>query len=286
MTRRATNIGSLITLLALLIPAFAFLFNSARHSEDDLSENQPLAFSLQPSAFILLLISLGVLLILGPEFLYLRDNFFYRINTVFKFYYQAWILLSIAVAFCVAVMLSELRGFASYLYTSIMILVIGLGLVYPVFSLPNKTDNFKANSPQQRTLDGAAYLANTMPDDYQAFQFMRGLEPGIVAEAVGGQYSEYARVSTFTGLPTVLGWPGHEGQWRDNSLQGTRQVDIESLYSTPDLAATQLIIKQYNIRYIYIGNLERSTYRVNEEKFGRFLKLIYQQGTVSIYEVP
>jgi uncharacterized membrane protein len=216
----------------------------------------------------------------------LRDNFFYRINTVFKFYYQAWILLSIAAAFGTAVLLSELRGLASSVYRVISIVVIGLGIVYPLFSIPSKTDDFKANNPNQRTLDGSAYLASSMPDDYQAFQFMRGLEPGVVAEAVGGAYSEYARVSTFTGLPTVLGWTNHESQWRDASLQGTRQIDIEALYSTPDWAATEQVINQYHIRYVYVGSLERTTYRVKDDKLNQHLKLIYQQGTVSIYEVP
>ena len=102
---------------------------------------------LHPSAFALLLISLGTLLILGPEFFYLRDNFGYRINTVFKFYYQAWILLSIAAAFAVAVMLHELRGLASIFYTALIVIVIAMGIFYPVFSLPSKTDNFKANNP-------------------------------------------------------------------------------------------------------------------------------------------
>jgi uncharacterized membrane protein len=125
-----------------------------------------------------------------------------------------------------------------------------------------------------------------MPDDYQAFQFMQQLEEGVVAEAVGGQYSEYARVSTFTGMPDVLGWPGHEGQWRDSSLQGTRSDDIKTLYTTSNWNAAQEIINKYNIKYVYIGNLERSTYPVNEEKFGQFLQKIYQQGSVTIYEVP
>jgi YYY domain-containing protein len=279
MALRAIKIFSLLTLLALLIPSLAFLFRRDRLA----LQPQP---SPQTSAFVLLLLSLGVLLIIGPEFLYLRDNFGYRINTVFKFYYQAWILLSLAAAFGIAVMVSELRGVSSALYSVFIGLVIGLGLVYPAFSIPSKTDNFKANNPIQRSLDGSAYLANTMPDDYRAIQFMQTLEPGVVAEAVGGQYSEYARVSTFTGMPAVLGWPGHEGQWRDFALQGARQADIEMLYTTPDWTATQQIIKDYNIRYIYIGNLERSTYRVDEEKFGRFLKPIYEQGSVTIYEVP
>jgi uncharacterized membrane protein len=279
LKRRGTNIGSLLTLLALLIPALAFLFRKEQPEENT-------SASVQPSAFILLVISLGTLLILAPDFFYLRDNFGYRINTVFKFYYQAWILLSIAAAFTVAVMLHELRGLASILYTGLIFIVIAMGLFYPVFSLPNKTDNFKAGNPSQRTLDGSGYLAGFLPEDYQAFTFMKTLEPGVVAEAVGGQYSEYARVATFTGMPAVLGWPGHEGQWRDNALQGSRQDDIQTLFTTPDWVTAQEIINRYNIRYVYVGPLERSTYPVNEEKFSLFLKLVYKQGNVTIYEVP
>ena len=271
MARRLSYIGSLLTLLALLFPALSFLFKSETSSS---------------SSFVLLMIALGLLLILGPDFLYLRDNFGYRINTVFKFYYQAWILLSLVAAFALAVMLSKLRGLASIFYAIVMALVIGVGLVYPVLSLPSKTDNFKANHPEQRTLDGGAYLANTMPDDYQAIQFMEKLAPGVVAEAVGGQYSEYARIATYTGMPTVLGWPGHEGQWRDQTLQGSREQDIETLYTSNDWATAQEIIDRYNIRYIVVGNLERSTYQVNEDKFNRFLKPVFQQGNVTVYEVP
>ena len=307
LTRRWQNIGALLTLLALLIPALSFLFSS----NDDLPDQPsafrlpssdfilppssfilpPSPFLLHPSSFILLLIALGILLILGPDFFYLRDNFGYRINTVFKFYYQAWILLALAASYSAAVMFSNLRGLGSKLYSTLMVVVIAIGLIYPVLSLPNKTDNFKTARPELRTLDGSAYLASSMPDDYQAIQFITRLDQGVVAEAVGGQYSEYARVATFTGMSTVLGWPGHEGQWRDYSLQGSRQQDIETLYATPDWATAQAIIQRYDIRYIYVGNLERSTYRVNEEKFNLFLKRIFPMdntpaGSVVIYEVP
>jgi YYY domain-containing protein len=270
MERRLSYVGGLLTLLALLIPSLSFLFRS----ENNLA------------SFILLMLSLGVLLILGPDFLYLRDNFGYRINTIFKFYYQAWILLSLAAAFGAAVLSSELRGVASALFTAGLVIVIGTGLVYPLFSLQSKTDNFKAQHPEQRTLDGTAYLANIMPDDYQAFQVMKQVKPGVIAEAVGGQYTEYARFSTFTGLPTVLGWPGHEGQWRDQALQGSRRDDIQTLYTTSDWTTAQQIIDRYNIRYIVVGNLERNTYPVNEEKFSRFLKPFLQKGNLVIYEVP
>jgi YYY domain-containing protein len=280
MKRRGTNTGSLLTLLALLVPALAFLFPKHDSMKEDTAGN------IRPSSFALLLISLGTLLILGPDFFYLRDNFGYRINTVFKFYYQAWILLSLAAAFTVAVLLQELRGLAFILYTGLIIIVIVMGLFYPIFSLPSKTDYFKANNPGQRTLDGSTYLTGFLPEDYQAFAFMKTLEPGVVAEAVGGQYSEYARVATFTGMPAVLGWPGHESQWRDSALQGSRQKDIETLFTTADWATVQEIINRYNIRYVYVGPLERTTYPVNEEKFTLFLRSVYQQGNVTIYEIP
>jgi len=291
MARRWSYMGGLLTLVALLIPALAFLFarqdnESTDVISDDFSE-EPQHFQLDGSArFVLLLITVGTLLILGPDFFYLRDNFGYRINTIFKFYYQAWELLSIAAAFGVAVMFSELRGAVSKAYSVLIVLVIAAGLAYPVFALPTKTNNFKVDNPEQRTLDGSVYLATYMADDYQAIQFMKGLEPGVVAEAVGGQYSEYARISTYTGMPAVLGWPGHEAQWRDGTLLGSRESDIETLDSTPDWSTTKSIIDRYDIRYIVVGGLERSTYRVNEEKFNNYLKAVYRQGNTAIYEVP
>ncbi len=125
-----------------------------------------------------------------------------------------------------------------------------------------------------------------IPDEAAAITWLRSAPDGVVAEAIGGSYSGYGRISIYTGLPTVLGWPGHEAQWRDTSLQGSRQQDIETLYTTPDWATTQDIIKRYQIRYIVVGNLERTQYRVNEEKFNRFLKPVFQQGSTTVYEVP
>jgi YYY domain-containing protein len=268
MLRRLSHIGSLITLLALLIPALAFLFRSERNS----------------SAFVLLMIALGALLILGPEFLYLRDNFGYRINTIFKFYYQAWIVLSIAAAYCVILLLRSLRGSANAAFSLIVALVLLVGLTYPALSLFNKTNNFKP--PAGFTLDDFDRVQRENPDEAAAINWLRSAPDGVVAEAVGGAYSNYGRISIYTGLPTVLGWGNHEGQWRDQALQGTRTEDIETLYVTNDWQTTQSIIDRYNIRYIYVGNLERSTYRVNEEKFSRFLRPVFQQGSAIVYAVP
>src|SRR5215216_353357 len=247
-------IADILTVLALLIPTLAFLFKSERNS----------------SSFVLLMIALGVLLIIGPEFLYLRDNFGYRINTIFKFYYQAWIVLSLAAAYGIVTLFRNLRGAANAVFSVLFALVLIVGLTYPVLSVFNKTSNF--NPPFGRTLDDFDRVQRENPDEAAAIRWLQSAPDGVVLEATGGAYSNYARISVYTGLPTILGWDNHEGQWRDQSLQGTRKQDIEILYTTKDWITTQEIINRYQIRYIYVGNLERSTYQVNEEKFNGFLK--------------
>jgi YYY domain-containing protein len=289
--RRLSHIASLITLLAVLIPALAFLF--PRHtsrithyeSNESSADSEPLPFILHPSSFILLLLILGAILILAPEFVYLRDKFGYRINTIFKFYYQAWMLWSLAAAFATAYLLQNLRGLKNIVFSLLIGLVIFAGLLYPALSLLTKTNNFKP--PYGFTLDDFDRIARENPDEAAAIEFLRAVPDGIIVEAVGGSYSNYARISTYTGLQTVLGWPGHEDQWRGSyAPQGSRSDDITKFYSTTRWEEAQSILDQYDIRYIYIGGLERASMRVNEEKFKTHLKPIFQQGDVVIYEAP
>ncbi|MHB8778805.1 MAG: DUF2298 domain-containing protein [Anaerolineales bacterium] len=283
--RRLTYIGSLITLLAVLIPSLSFLFAAARQPEiEDRNPIIPLGHN-AANQFVLILVVLGTLLVLAPEFVYLRDQFGYRINTVFKFYYQAWILLSLAAAFGVGILLQNLRGFANTIFRVLIGFVIFAGLLYPVFGLLTKTNNFKPVFGY--TLNDFERVKRENPDEAAALEFLLNAPNGVVAEAVGDGYSGYARVSMFTGLQTVLGWPGHEAQWRGTfAPQGSRRDDIMKLYSTSRWEEAQFIIKQYNIRYIFIGTLERVSMPVNEEKFQLYLKPVFQQGGTVIYEVP
>ena len=282
--RRLTHIGSLLTLLALLIPSLSFLFASPLQRERAEGEGESI---IHHSSFIILLVVLGTLLILGPDFLYLRDNFGYRINTIFKFYYQAWILLSIASAYGTAVLLKNLRGGANIIFNAIFVILLVVGLTYPVLGFPNKVNGFKP--PFGFTLDDFDRVLRENPDEAAAITFLRSAPDGVIAEATGNPYSSVGRISIYTGLPTILGWGNHEGQWHGADFGGLlnqRKLDIETLYATPDWQTTQLLLDQYNVRYVVVGNLERSSYRVNEEKFNTFLKPVFSQRTITIYEVP
>jgi len=245
----------------------------------------PTGIRLHPSSFILFIILLASLLVIAPDFVYLRDGFGYRINTVFKFYYQAWQLWAIAAAFGSAVLMQTLRGVRNVAWSVVFALVIGAGLVYPILGVLNKTNNF--NPPFDYTLDSSEYLDRISPDDAAAIHFLDSAPMGVVAESIGGSYSGYARIATYTGLPTVLGWPWHEFQWRGSfTPHGTREGDIKTLYEARDWETARIILERYHIRYIVLGLLERTTYDVSDAKFQNNLQIIFQAGNTVIYEVP
>jgi YYY domain-containing protein len=295
-TRQLLYIGGLLTLLAVLFPALAFLFSKGglqvnklqvEGSTSQPSDLQTFKPSNLPTPFILLLITLATLLVIGPDFLYLRDQFGNRMNTVFKFYYQAWMLWSLAASFGVALLLKNLRGAAEWIFRVFIVLLLIVGLTYPVMAYATKTNNL--DLPNGFTLDDFERVKRDTPDEAAAIQYLMGAADGVIVEASipFASYTGYARISTYTGLPTVLGWPMHESQWRGTAEpQGNRQGDIETLYTTPDWETARQIIQNYHIRYIVIGDLERTTYKVQDEKFYKALTMVFQQGSVTIYEAP
>lgn len=169
-----------------------------------------------------------------------------------------------------------------------------MSLVYPALSLWNKTGGFNTS---KLTLDSAAYLVDSSPDELAAINWLGTAPGGVIAEAVsptGGSYTNYARISTHSGLPAVLGWMGHESQWRGgNTEMGSRQSDIERLYCSWHWEETKQILDDYNIRYVVLGSLERTTYQKNqgscasgldESKFYKYLVPVFKQGSITIYQ--
>jgi YYY domain-containing protein len=282
--RRLSYIGGLLTIASILWLSLSHLLTVDRGLQT-VDEATPTVHRPPSTVFVLLLILLASLLILAPDFVYLRDGFGYRINTVFKFYYQAWQLWSLAAAFGTAVLLRNLRGVWNVVWRVVLGLILIAGLAYPVLAFLNKTENFKPRLGYN--LDSSAHLENDNPEDAAAIRYLQSAPLGVVAEAIGGSYSYHARISTHTGLPTVLGWSWHEYQWRgDWSAHGTRETDIQALYEAPDWDNARAIIDRYQIRYIVVGLLERTTYDLSETKFQQHLVVLFQAGNTIVYGVP
>jgi YYY domain-containing protein len=291
LARRIAMPGAWLSLLGILTLVVSQLLYIVQKRAETVSEEvfTPDSDLAQPTdvsrAFVLLMVLVGAGLVLFPEFFYLRDQFGWRMNTIFKFYYQAWILWAVAAAYASACLWDELNGLLAWLGRIGAVAAIGLGLIYPVFLIPDRANNFK---PQVWSLDGADYLLRYNTDEYNGIQFLQSAPYGVVAEAVGGSYDAgFARIATHTGLPNVLGWPGHESQWRGGGEEiGSRQTDVELLYTTTDWNQAKSVLERYAIRYVYIGGAETSKYRVNLAKFEKRLSIVYTSGSVVIYEVP
>jgi len=238
----------------------------------------------QISCFVLLLLATGALLAFSVEYVYLRDNFGTRMNTVFKFYFQAWMVWGIAGAYALANFIRRNRVGMGM----VAVLLVAAGFVYPVLAIPARA-NETGGRP---TLDGTAYLAEMEPDDYAAFVWLNQNVSGapVLLEAPGDRAQAYVyagRVSANTGLPTLLGWAGHEHQWRGSyDEQARREPDIESLYTSVDAREVMALVSKYDIRYIYVGPLERTRYpAAGLAKFAGLGEAVYDTGKVTIYRM-
>ncbi len=285
LLRRLRSPGTWLTLGILLTIALGVLLKRNGNPENNVETGAgETTHDREAELFVFILVFLGLLLTIFPEFFYLRDQFGTRMNTIFKFYFQAWIFWGIAAAVGSAMLFHQLRGWRGVVFQVVWILTVTAGLAYPVVMLWNKTNAFSMN---EWTLDGNAYIRKYNPDEYAAISWLQDAPMGVVAEAIGGSYTDYARVSTRTGLPTVLGWPGHESQWRGGGEEmGSRLSEIQLLYETGDWNEALRILQGYNVRYVFIGHLERSAYRVETAKFEDNLAAIFTNNSVTIFEVP
>ncbi len=269
-----------LVLVGMIVAAGLVLARRGRRGASDLALTSR-------AAFVLLLCVTGALLCLSVEYVYLQDHFGNRMNTVFKFYFQAWVLWGVAGAYGMAALLRRgRRGVGEWVALGAAGLIVGGGLVYPMLAVQARAGEYGGES----TLDGTAYLAETHPGDYAAIAWLNETVDGAptILEAPGDQFKSYGyegRVSAHTGLPTLLGWGGHEHQWRgDYDEPARRERDIEVIYTSLSADHVLALLDIYDVRYVYVGPLERSRYApAGLDKFAGLLETVYQTDLVTIY---
>jgi YYY domain-containing protein len=234
-------------------------------------------------AFALLLFAAGAVLTLSVEFIFLQDLFGTRMNTVFKLYYQAWTLWSAAGAYAVMRLLTS-REVAGKVIGAIALAFVAAGLLVAPMMASAKTDNFAARP----TLDGAAYLQRSNPDDAKMIAWLNANakdDPTILEASSTGAYGYEGRISAFTGLPVVLGWGGHQHQWRGSYDEPARRDPlVETIYSSTDPAEAQKLLRDFDVRYVIIGDIERTRYSSEGlAKFEQMCATVFQSGNSTIY---
>jgi YYY domain-containing protein len=365
-TRLTSRDWSLLT--AVILVGIVALSLLALWRETDAAKEETQRRSSHVFALALILVS--ALLVLGAEFFFIQDQFNARMNTVFKLYYQAWLLLSIAGGFALYELAREWRslpaavvrgrvefrptlgdwswgelgvagatlagavvgvvlmrdsvvglmivgaligGGVLFALSSLVVLAwraaepperatasvvswrsvwagaiaafVVAAFVYPITATYNRTNDFKSS----QTLDGLRYVREGNPDEYAAIQWV-GDRSGdmVIAEAVGHGYrAETSRVSGATGVPTILGWQGHESQWRGGPEDfAGRPEDLQTLYTSTDTDTVRSIIQKYGLTHVFVGPAERAEYQdVAIPQMTDLFEPAFEQGEVVIYRV-
>ena len=259
--------------------------------------------------FIVLMIILSTSLLIFPEFFYFKDIYpgHFRANTMFKLGYQAFMMMSIASGYIIIRFAKKIKNqsaswrtktkntnlkilkFLRFAFLIFLIPQLFLVSIYPYYAINSYYDHFKT----YHGLDGAEWLKNQYPDDYQAISWLKDHVPvttshlPVIAEAVGESYTDYARVSAYTGLPTIIGWPVHEWLWRGSYDEaGARIPEVQTIYESKDLESTKSLLEKYNVSYVFLGTLEREKYKeLNEEKFEELGKVVFESGRTRIFEI-
>ncbi|MDQ2998450.1 MAG: DUF2298 domain-containing protein, partial [Chloroflexota bacterium] len=254
-----------------------------------------------------------------------------RMNTVFKFGMQSWVLFGLPSALALSALWSAMRVprlaaagdqanvgartgrtsalLAAYAWRAVAVVLIGAALVYPLTATPARVAD-RIDTSIGPTLDGIAFMRSdkgSWGENNQSFSFvqdaaalgwMRANISGtpIVLEAHTEAYRWGGRVSIYTGLPTLLGWPWHETQQRSVATVGpvlaSRQSLIQDLYSSTDQEAALRKLRLYGVEYVYVGQLERALYdAAGLAKFDTMvqssqIQQVYAAADTRIYQIP
>jgi len=237
---------------------------------------------------VAMLIAVGFGILVFTELFYFDDLFGgreERMNTVFKYYIQAWLLWSIASAYAFFDLYEKKYRMkkAAMLVFSFLIVLNSLYLFTGTYA---KTGGFAQNM----SLDGMAFMKKTNFGSYDAVYWLNTNVNGtpVILESPGLSFRETSIISAFTGLPSVIGWVSHELMWRNNWEElSKRMADVDRIYNTADYQEAALLLKKYNVSYIYVGELEFKKYSdAGLRKFwnSSYFEHVYR-GASEIYKV-
>ncbi|MCB9127026.1 MAG: phospholipid carrier-dependent glycosyltransferase [Ardenticatenales bacterium] len=277
--------------LLLLIPALLLFFRA---------EPQPLW------QMALFMVIVGLALVIVVELVVLTGDVG-RMNTVFKFYLQVWLLWGIAAAIGMAQIAPTLARWSGpwrWLWRGSVALLFAITLLYPIFSTYAKI-NDRFDRSVGPTLDGMAFMEKAiyngprgplpLSDDAAAIRWLQENVSGspTVAEMVQALYNPSSRITMYTGNPSIVGWDWHQRQQRAASLPGQveqRGADVQQLYNSPDATLAQQILTRYGVDYIVVGGWEKAN--SSPEGIAKFAANdgvlwdeVYNEANTQIYRV-
>lgn len=306
--------------LLLILPSIAvFVSLSFRQSKELRKMTLPMILFLSS---ILLIVFTE--LFFFKDLFHIANPPYFRANTVFKFTYHAWILMGISSAMFLWLAwksLGKIKALgigisADIAYFLVVSVIFTLSFSYAHFGFSqaygfDTVDITKKLSEKTKdgsyTLDGTKYVSFRNTGDYETIKWLNEnqKERVVILEAVGGAYTYFARIGVNTGMGNIINWETHQWTWRFKYPDGVKDwkevtekksdtgysaiaattQEVRTVYQTEDIEEARSILKKYNVKYVYVGDSERSTYAVREEKFSELGKVVFRSERSVLYEI-
>jgi YYY domain-containing protein len=253
--------------------------------------------SRKETEFILTLSLAGALIVLFCDVFYIKTPLggdFTRFNTVTHLYVQIWVFFALVAAYAIYFVLNSVKSRLKYIWATLLFLLVLASLIQPIGLVTEWTSETHDYFGISRgTLDGLAYVKIIAPGDYEAINWINEHINGshVILEVPGPSYEFTSRISTMTGLPTVIGWTNtHEVMWRGNwDKVAGRDMDVDNIYKSPDSDEALALLRKYNVEYVYVGKLEKEKYPAESlQKFAtdsERYEPIYEKDGVTVFQV-
>ncbi len=254
---------------------------------------------------VLFLIGTSLAITLMVELVYVEGDIG-RMNTVFKFYLQAWTFMAVSAAAALCWLISMAKDWKSpfrIIWRVLFLILLSGAAIYPILGGVAKIkDRMVIDAPH--TLDGMEYMkyatyhdldtAMDLSQDYEAIRWVQDNIQGspVIVEANQVEYHWATRYTVYTGLPGVVGWNWHQRQQRTLTPHDwvfSRVEDVNVFYDTADLTAARDFLEKYQVSYVIVGQLERAKYLpegINkfEQGLGTLWQVVYQSQDTTIYQ--
>ncbi|HYK42850.1 MAG TPA: DUF2298 domain-containing protein, partial [Thermoanaerobaculia bacterium] len=270
----ASQTPVLLAVVPLLLVSCAFAWRALKAEVPD-----------PPAVWTGFLLVLSLSIIAGCEFVYFKDSYgvdLQRMNTVFKFYNQAWPLLAVAAAVLAEKVWSEAGRFRQAARAVLAVTVVA-ALLYPIDAALSRLQMHSGPF----TLDASQALTRRSPADAAAIGWLERSAPrnAVVLEASGDPYGEFARISSHTGIPTLLGWSNHESLWRGNEQEISDRATYLKVFYGGDERLANAVVQKYKVTHVVLGDMERKLYP-NADLISRYLFLKPEfPGPTTVYSI-
>ena len=236
-------------------------------------------------SYYLLLFTAFILLYLS-ELFYVKDIFGNRMNTIFKFHYQVWIVFSITSGISLKFLFEYNLRNITRIILSISFLILATSNIY--FVTASYLTKIKESSNLNPNLSSINQLENDT-NKYELIKYLRlnSNHNDVIIETQGKSYTNDSQISSESRIPTILGWVGHQLQWRSNHSDiYNREEDIDTFYISNDSQEIINIINKYSITMIILGPNEIEKYNINSlNKFLNISEIIYKNNDYTLLKV-